>query len=348
MNIFFLDKNRVMWCIGATFYGAVIIFLIISLVSYNPTDSSWLYVSTEPGAIFNYGGFLGAQLAAFLLYMFGGASYLLLIPLLTLGWTIFVQKTIKNNWERLCVSFYIVSVGAALLATYYIDCVVSPYPGGLLGLRFAQLLVHYFDPIGRMLFLYGSLCASLIMLFRWSFMFMVQHGMYATVQIYLLMKKYRVINKTAYACGVCAHAIFVRFPIMVTQFIISLLNGTAFYEAELLHPEDNESSDEHHDFTFTHSELIEEFDRAAEQQHQEDIIYVNYLIRSLQKHDIAGVLKADVAPVTLSLPKTFSPKKHIHSKKTDTSILAHKIEKPSFAEASAGRPTSTLAKHTPH
>jgi S-DNA-T family DNA segregation ATPase FtsK/SpoIIIE len=183
---------------------------------------------------------------------------------------------------------------------------------------------------------------------------MVQQFMYITVQIYLLMKKYRVVSKTAHVFGVSARAIFVRFPIVVTQFIISLLNGTAFHEAGLMHPEE--------EYDFTHDacptepwqsrkqdqKLIEEFDRAAEQQHQEDIIYVNYLIRSLQKHDIAGVLKADVAPVTLSLPKTFSPKKHIHSKKTDTSVLAHKIEKPSFAEASAGRPTSTLAKHTPH
>jgi DNA segregation ATPase FtsK/SpoIIIE-like protein len=355
MNIFFLDKNRVMRCIGIILYGVIIIFVMISLVSYNPTDSSWLYISTEPGAISNYGGFLGAQLAAFLFYMLGGASFLLLIPLLTLGWIVFIKKTIKNSWERLCASFYIVSVGAALLATYYIDCAASPYPGGLLGLRFAQLLVHYFDPIGRMLFLYGSLCASLIMLFRWSFMFMVQHGIYAMAQLYLLMKKYRVVSKTAYALGMCAHAIFVRFPIMVTQFIISLLNGTAFHEAGLIHPE--------YEYDFTQNEqnqkLIEEFDDIADvHQQQVDIIYVNYLVMTLQKHDVAGVLKADIAPVTLLLPKMFPPKKHIHSKKTDASILAHKIETTSFAKGGVypelveGKDrqtsTSTLIKQAPH
>jgi hypothetical protein len=67
-------------------------------------------------------------------------------------------------------------------------------------------------------------------MFRWSFMFMVQYGMHMSVQLYMLMKKYRVINKTAYAVGICARAIFITFPVMVTQFIVSLLNGTAFHE----------------------------------------------------------------------------------------------------------------------
>jgi DNA segregation ATPase FtsK/SpoIIIE-like protein len=283
MNRFFLNKNRLLWCIGATFYCGVIIFVMITLVSYNPTDSSWLYVSTDPEVVSNYGGFLGAQLAAYLFYLLGGASFLLFIPLIILGWIIFVKKTIQHDWERLCASLYIVFVGAALLATYYIDCAVSPYPGGLLGLRGAQILLHYFDPLGRILFLYSTLCASIILIFQWLFMCVVQLGMYATVQLYLLMKKYRVAHIIARVIGKCAYVLSVRFPIVVTQFVVSLLNGTVFDTAGMLHPEDEYTFADDNDFSRS-SELWQ--DNTFEGSHVTDSynyndIKINYAIVSL-------------------------------------------------------------------
>lgn len=319
MNIFFLNKNRVVWCTGAVLYGGIMIFLMISLVSYNPTDESWLYISTEPEIILNYGGSLGAQLAALLFYFFGGASFLLLIPLIVLGAIVFVQKTIKNDWERLCAACYMVCVGAALLAVYSMDFLVSPYPGGLIGLRFAQALAYYCDPIGRTFFLYSTLCASFILLFRWSFMFAVQYCIHAAIQLYLLMKKYQVVRKTGYAFGVCARAIFIRFPMIVTQFIVSLLNGTAFHETGLMYPEEEDDC--------AHIEATEEFFVAAEQQHSNEMI-VDYFVLSLQKQSIVGTLKTDFAPVRLLLlPKSLSIRTHVHHENSDVSSFAHKVEK---------------------
>src|SRR5260221_8736709 len=116
MNRLFCEKNRIFWCISAILYGGTIIFLMISLFSYNPTDSSWLYVSSDPHMITNKGGFFGAQLAAMLFHFFGGASFLLLLPLLCGLWMMLAQRSIKDEWERLGASLYIAFIGASLLA----------------------------------------------------------------------------------------------------------------------------------------------------------------------------------------------------------------------------------------
>ncbi len=317
MNIFFLDKNRLIWLVGATFYGGIIIFLIISLFSYSPTDSCLLYISSAGNTVSNCGGSLGAHLAALLFYFFGGASFLLLIPLLVLGLIVFTKKTLRGNWERLCAAVYIMCVGAALLTTYGMDVAVSPYPGGLIGLRFAQMLLHYFDTIGRILFLYGSLCASVIIVCRWSFMFAVQYGIGVAHHIYVLMKKYRVVSKTVYAFGVCVRALFVRLPIIVVQFIMSLLNGTAFHETGLMHPEDEVSDNAIEDFGSTQFGWGEECHFTEQQKSDE----VNYVVVSLQQHESFGVLKLPVTSAILSLSqKKSATVSHVHHKTVSVSI----------------------------
>ncbi len=265
MNRFFHEKNRTFWYGGAIFYTATIIFLVVSLVSYNVTDSSWLYISSDPEAITNTGGFLGAQFAAILFYLFGGASFLLLIPLLCGGFIFFTQKSMKNEWERLFASVYLVFVGAALLAAYSMDVAVSPYPGGMVGLRFANALVYYFDPIGRMLFLYSSLCASFILLFRWSFMFLFQYAMWAVLAAYALMCKYHVVSKTVHAVGVCMYAVFLKMPRFFVHFVQSLLDGEAFDETGLLHPDD--------DYDFG-----QQWDADRSDEIQFDEVSINYVV----------------------------------------------------------------------
>jgi DNA segregation ATPase FtsK/SpoIIIE-like protein len=340
MDRFFLDKKRLIWLISATVYGGVIIFVMVSFLSYSPTDSSLLYISSDDATVSNCGGSFGAHLAALLFYFFGGASFLLIIPLIVLGLIVFGKKSLRTDWERLCAALYIMCVGSALLTTYSMDFAVSPYPGGLVGLRFAQLLLHYFDSIGRMLFLYGSACASVIILCRWSFMFAVQYSMYIMQHIYLLIKKYRVVNKVAHAIGVCAYALFIRFPIVVIQFIISLLNGTAFHETGLMHPED-EDSDNYAD-VFEHSEwnAVEAHSVAYDNN---DVIRVDYLVLSARRYSSTSserALKKQVTFVILSLPsKKPLIKKHMYEM-PKASIPAQKVEKV--------KPSPVLTKQAPH
>jgi S-DNA-T family DNA segregation ATPase FtsK/SpoIIIE len=287
MNTIFHEKKRSLWYVGVTFYTAMVIFLVMSLISYNVSDSSWLYISSEPGTVTNKGGFFGAQLAAMLFYLLGGASCLLLVPLLCGLFLIIQGRSLKNEWERLCASLYIVCVGAALLATYSMDCSVSPYPGGMMGLLYAKNLVYYFDPLGRMLFLYTTLCASLIVLFRWSFMFLVQYAIWAVQTSYALMCKYHVVSKTVHAVGMCIYVLFARLPRFFVHFLQSLFDGAAFDETGLLHPEDD------HDYD------LDAFSSIPDQQ---DEIQLEYALALLRKN-ATGRIKENIVFVTLSLSR---------------------------------------------
>jgi len=327
MYIIFHEKNRSLWYIGISFYTAMVIFLVISLVSYNVTDSSWLYVTSAPGTITNAGGFFGAQLAAILFYLFGGASFLLLIPLLCVGLIFFTCRSIASEWERLLAALYSVGVGAALLATYSIDCSVSPYPGGMVGLLIARGLVYYGDPIGRTLFLYSSMCASFVLLFRWSFMFVVQYGIAGVVSACALMQKYHVISKSVHAVGVCLYALFVRPPLFFVRFVKSLFDGRAFNDTGLVHPEDDDYSvynDEHvfEDDRF-HQDTLSYYLLSLEQKSGTRVLNMNYVFPIIALSPKA--VKAEDTYTTFLQEQTFEKQKTVPPviKKTSRYALPH-------------------------
>jgi DNA segregation ATPase FtsK/SpoIIIE-like protein len=298
MNIFFHEKKRVFWYINLCLYSCMILFLVVSLVSYNLTDSSWLYVSSEPRSILNQAGSFGAHLAAVLYYLLGGASFLLLLPLLCYGFIVMTKRPIWSHWERLCASLYLVVGSAMVLSTYIIDFAWSPYPGGIVGLIGAQKLVYYFDPLGRILFLYMSLCASLILLFRWSFMFLVQNCIAAIVGICTIMKKYHVVSRTVQAIKIALHIIFIRIPVCFATFIQSLCDGSAFQDTGLIHPEDDFQD---HDEYLTINDTYDD-----EEQKPSDVTYITL---SLPDDISIENKKIIVASMVLSLSQ--GQKKHV-------------------------------------
>ena len=244
MNIFFHEKNNIIWFFISCLYVVGIFFLLLSLVSYNVTDSSWFYTASYSENILNQGGFIGAQLAALLYYILGGAAFLLLIPLICVGLIVATGRTMASDGERLIASIGLVFIGAMVLSTYLIDFTWSPYPGGLLGLYGAQKLVYYFDPIGRKLFLCMSLCAALIIIFQWSFMFLIQKMMLFLIAFYEGMKKYRVIQRMGKGMISCLHLIFIRLPLSCIAFMKSLIDGQAFQDTGLLYPNEEYENDE--------------------------------------------------------------------------------------------------------
>lgn len=234
MNIFFHQKNKMIWFF---LYIAVMVFLVICLVSYNPTDKSWFYGSSEPMHILNSAGFLGAELAALLYYMFGGASFLLLIPLVCSGFIFVTGRTIKTDGERLIAAIALVGIASLFFTDYSIDFAWSPYPGGIFGLWGLEKLIYYFDSVGKTFFLYISLCASLILLFRWSFMFLMQKIIGIITAVFVMMQKYRIVQRIIYLIVYCMRVVFIRLPLCSAYFIRSLISGTAFEDIDLFYPE---------------------------------------------------------------------------------------------------------------
>src|SRR4051794_21868904 len=58
------------------------LFLLLSCISFSPTDKSFFYVTSAGTTVTNWCGVVGAEFAAFLFYVWGSITYFLLLILL--------------------------------------------------------------------------------------------------------------------------------------------------------------------------------------------------------------------------------------------------------------------------
>ena len=87
--------------IMAVALGAIFIFLALAFFSYNPNDNTFFYYSSNQGAVTNWSGVIGANIAAFFLYLLGTAAYLFLATLLIPLYMMVAGIPFKNEWRRL-------------------------------------------------------------------------------------------------------------------------------------------------------------------------------------------------------------------------------------------------------
>src|SRR5436190_3268070 len=140
--------------------SGIITGVSLSLLSHNITDPSLFYATSASVSVSNACGVIGAQCSALLLYCFGGAAFLVMIPLLFMAYSIWHERLVRKEWERIIAALCVVLFGAIALAIHSIDCAVSPYPGGVVGLICAQWLLVWCDGVGQVLFVVMSLTAS--------------------------------------------------------------------------------------------------------------------------------------------------------------------------------------------
>ena len=140
--------------------GAVAIFLLVSLVSYQPLDPGW----SSSGAvdqISNAGGLLGAWLADVLLYLLGILAYLFPVMIGYSGWLVYRGYSPNGGIDLhvLAVRWagFLLTVGAGCgLASLESGTGNSGLPagaGGVLGNVIGSGLVDVVSPIGATLFL---------------------------------------------------------------------------------------------------------------------------------------------------------------------------------------------------
>lgn len=240
MQKFFYEKKyTIMSCIGLFIYVCFLMLIGVSLVSYNTTDPSFLYVTTHSTGCINKAGTIGAHIAAMLFYVFGGASFLLCIPLLFVLFFWIFNGSLRLEWDRLVASFATVFIGALFLATYQIDFWQSPFPGGKIGKIGAEWLLLYGDEIGRLLFLYCAIAASMIILLRWSFMPLMHYIVIALNYSWLFLNY--------------IGSFIIQTTKQLFSFFISLYRGYAFEQTGLLYPEENAPQD-NTPFTFISSQ----------------------------------------------------------------------------------------------
>ncbi|HFD91957.1 MAG TPA: DNA translocase FtsK [Gammaproteobacteria bacterium] len=140
--------------------GAIAIYMLISLLTYNPSDPGWAY-SASTNQVTNAGGIVGAWFSSLFLFYFGYLAYLFPVMTLYAGWLIFhgryqdMQHNLRRLLVRTCGFLLTLITGAGITTLHFTDPSgrLPTNPGGILGDIVATLLVTPFNFLGATLFL---------------------------------------------------------------------------------------------------------------------------------------------------------------------------------------------------
>lgn len=148
------------------------LFALLSLISFHPLDPSW-FTSGRGEPARNWGGELGAELAAFLIQIFGIAAWLLPFALLAFCWLWLRRLHWQRPLPRLRILggilfFPAVSVLLALLWPLMWWPVKGQSPGGIIGAGLAGLLSPVIGSVGTGLIFFALSVLSAALVTRTS------------------------------------------------------------------------------------------------------------------------------------------------------------------------------------
>lgn len=151
-----LKKDQIL---GVVFFGTAI-FILISLVSFNPLDVPF-YTSTEITKVKNLAGIFGARIGWFLLFTVGITAYL--VPLLLFIWGLELFAKVRPhrfNIKFLCAILFLLST-CSFLSIIFSDVSTTRFQkGGVLGLLISDFLIRYFGYIGAGLITMCFMCLT--------------------------------------------------------------------------------------------------------------------------------------------------------------------------------------------
>ncbi|HRN77910.1 MAG TPA: DNA translocase FtsK [Candidatus Dependentiae bacterium] len=251
----------------ALLVSLIAVLFAVSLYSYNPTDSSWFFITSLTPRVTNWCGWVGAHIAALSCYLFGAAAWLLVFVLLFSAYIILRARPFSYEWERFVGFGVLIWVGAALCRVHALDFWGSPVSGGIAGRMLYTGLYVGMNHVGTIILLYGIFFASAILVIRFSCIRFVQQ---AVIFNRKLFGEYKVAHK-AYAYGkfIVLHMVFK--PIAGCAYHIkALLDGSALKETGLLVPKQDE--DEQNVFYWDPQSTSQAY--AIEHQDEDDSDYM--------------------------------------------------------------------------
>jgi S-DNA-T family DNA segregation ATPase FtsK/SpoIIIE len=184
---------------GAVFiFGALALYLLVSLLTYQPTDSSWSH--SNSGSITNSGGVTGAWFADIFLYLFGLLAYLFPFMVAYIG--IIIYK--ENARERLLDPWLLSMRGGGFLLTLGAGCGLAALHftnpgvslpldnggGGILGQLIGDGLVSGFSHLGATLFLLALFLTGITLFTGLSWFWLMDVTGYYTLQLLNLMQQW--------------------------------------------------------------------------------------------------------------------------------------------------------------
>lgn len=142
------------------FFGALAVYLLISLVTFSADDPGWSH-SQSGEKLANYGGIIGAWFADISLYLFGYLAFLLPVAVGIYGWIVFrgrnPEQLTSPRFVKIRVTGFVLAMlaGCGLSALHFSsDADVLPFDaGGILGQVVGFGLVDGVSFLGATLFL---------------------------------------------------------------------------------------------------------------------------------------------------------------------------------------------------
>ncbi len=150
------------------------IYLMVALVSFNPSDPSWSQTAWhEP--IHNMGGGVGAWLADTLFFIFGVMAYALPPVILGLCWITFSRRHFQDYIDYFAVALRMIGVLALVvtscgLAALNADDIWYFASGGVIGSLLSNAMATYFSGPGGTLTLLCIWAAGLTLYTGWSWL----------------------------------------------------------------------------------------------------------------------------------------------------------------------------------
>ncbi|MGK3140827.1 DNA translocase FtsK 4TM domain-containing protein [Pantoea sp. C2G6] len=150
------------------------IYLMVSLVSFNPSDPSWSQTAWhEP--IHNLGGSVGAWLADTLLFIFGVMAYAIPPVILGLCWIAFRQRDNQDYIDYFAIGLRLIGVLALVvttcgLAALNADDIWYFASGGVIGSLVSNAIAPWFSPAGGTLTLLCVWAAGVTLYTGWSWL----------------------------------------------------------------------------------------------------------------------------------------------------------------------------------
>ena len=151
---------------------AVVLYLFISLISFNPADPSLVSFTSSVVDATNLGGPLGASISAVLLTAFGLGSYVLLLIATTESIrALFFEKIFNQHlWIRIASDLVLVLCSCLLLQIYFdLDTLNGISPGGLIGESGFEYISAVIGTVGTLIFIviFFVSCIALSFNFSW-------------------------------------------------------------------------------------------------------------------------------------------------------------------------------------
>jgi len=145
--------------------GALAIFLLIALATYDVRDPGWSHTG-QGVSLNNAGGNIGAWFADVFLYLFGYLAYLAPVMVGISAWLVYKgeHETGRFDWMELSIHWIgfclTLITGCGLAAMHFGGFDLPMHAGGLLGEGVSGSLIKGFNPIGATLLLLATFLAG--------------------------------------------------------------------------------------------------------------------------------------------------------------------------------------------